>query len=200
MVEQIEALASYVPKIIVRRLQQDPTPIAKPRIDRCAAAILFIDISGFTRLTETLVQSGPAGLEELSLVLNAYFSQMIDLILGEGGDVLKFAGDALLAIWPCEEGEADLSELTLRACQCALAMQRYSLSYRPSQEASLALRISVGAGNIAIALLAVSINVGNIWWSAILSARFIKPKPWLTPIRLFSLPRLGLGLHPIVRA
>lgn len=151
MTEEIDILASYVPDMIVRRLLQDPTPIAKPRIDRFPAAIIFIDISGFTLLTETLVKSGPDGLEALTAILNAYFGQIVDLILQHGGDVLKFAGDALLAVWPVEHEDLDLQQRTLQACQCALVIQAFSRTYSATSEVSLALRIGMGAGDVAIA-------------------------------------------------
>lgn len=151
MAEQIDILASYVPDIVVRRLLQDPTPIAKPQIDRFPAAVIFIDISGFTILTETLVKSGPDGLEALTAILNAYFGQIVDLILKYGGDVLKFAGDALLAVWPVQEAEQNLQKQALQACQCALVIQAFSQSYTTTSEVSLALRIGIGAGDVAIA-------------------------------------------------
>lgn len=151
MAEQIDILASYVPDIVVRRLLQDPTPIAKPQIDRFPAAVIFIDISGFTILTETLVKSGPDGLEALTAILNAYFGQIVDLILKYGGDVLKFAGDALLAVWPVQDAEQNLHGQTLQACQCALVIQEFSNSYTATSDVSLALRIGIGAGDVAIA-------------------------------------------------
>ena len=157
MAEQIDILASYVPEIIVRRLLQDPTPIAKPRIDYFPAAIIFIDISGFTILTETLVKSGPDGLETLTAILNVYFGQIVDLILNYGGDVLKFAGDALLAVWPVQDTEQDLQLRTLQACQCALVIQNFSHTYTSTSDISLALRIGIGAGDVAIA------HVGGVY-------------------------------------
>lgn len=151
MSEQIDILASYVPDIVVRRLLQDPTPIVKPQIDQFPAAVVFIDISGFTPLTEALVKSGPDGLESLTAILNAYFGQIVDLILDHGGDVLKFAGDALLAVWPVQNADQDLPHQAWRACQCALVIQAFSQTYTAMSDESLALRIGVGAGDVAIA-------------------------------------------------
>ncbi|WP_299407231.1 adenylate/guanylate cyclase domain-containing protein [Acaryochloris sp. IP29b_bin.148] len=151
MAEQTDILASYVPDIVIRRLLQDPTPIAKPRIDHFPAAIVFIDISGFTRLTETLVKSGPDGLEALTTILNAYLGQIVDLILHHGGDVLKFAGDALLVAWPVQDAMPDLNQQTLQACHCALAIQGFSHTYTATSAIALTLRIGIGAGDVAIA-------------------------------------------------
>jgi class 3 adenylate cyclase len=57
---------------------------------------LFVDVAGFTALTESLASRGAAGAEDLTALLNAYFGQIIDAIVDRGGDIVKFAGDARL--------------------------------------------------------------------------------------------------------
>ena len=104
MSDLIETLTSYVPTLVARRLATDPTPPTQAEAESLPAAVLFADISGFTALTERLAQRGPAGIEELTHLLNEYFGQLIDLINIYGGDVFKFAGDALLALWPARMG------------------------------------------------------------------------------------------------
>jgi class 3 adenylate cyclase len=95
-------------------------PLREPDGEQFAAAALFADISGFTALTERLVQTGPAGVEELTDLLNDCFGQLVQLAVDHGG-VVKFAGDALLALWPADEG---LAGVTARAASCGLAMQQ----------------------------------------------------------------------------
>ena len=70
--------------------------------ERTQGTTLFADISGFTALTERLAQQGPAGAETLTHLLNTYFDQLIDLITDSGGDVVKFAGDALIVTFPAQ--------------------------------------------------------------------------------------------------
>lgn len=60
--------------------------------------------SGFTAWTEQLAEQGPEGAETLTAVLNDYFGRVIDSIEESGGDLVKFAGDALLALWPAQTG------------------------------------------------------------------------------------------------
>jgi class 3 adenylate cyclase/tetratricopeptide (TPR) repeat protein len=111
--------------------------------------MLFADLSGFTTLAEQLTLSGPSGVEELSRILNITFSQLLDIIKAHGGDVIKFAGDALLAIWPAErEGMAGA---VLRAAQCALGIQkRISNFYRLISNSPLYLRIVVAGGPLSL--------------------------------------------------
>ena len=60
------------------------------------ATCCFVDISGFTALSERLERRGRIGAEELTVVLNHVFSRMLEIAYGKGGALLKFGGDALL--------------------------------------------------------------------------------------------------------
>ena len=147
MPDHIKILTSYVPSQVVRRVAADPAPITEPQAERFPAAVLFADISGFTPLTERLAQRGPAGAEEMSHLLDAYFGQLIDLITAHGGDVVKFAGDALLAFWPATE-EALPAQQTRRAAQCGFAVQATLNDYQVADGIHLFLKVSIGAGEV----------------------------------------------------
>lgn len=73
------------------------------------AVIWFCDLRGFTSLSEQLEQ------DALLDALNGYFGVMCEAVNAEGGEVLKFMGDAMLAIFPLRsEAEEE------HACQQAL--------------------------------------------------------------------------------
>ena len=138
------ALASYVPSRIVARLVGgDP---CAPFTECFPAALLFADISGSTALAEQLATMGPAGAEELSRLLNAHLGPLIDVVIAHGGDVVKFAGDGLFALWPDTVG--DLGVVARRAAQCALAVQETLRRLRPSNGPRVSMRIGVGAGEV----------------------------------------------------
>ncbi len=61
---------------------------------------MFIDLSGFTPLTESLMQRGTRGAEELSIILNEIFEPLVNLVYARGGFIPYFAGDAFTAIFP----------------------------------------------------------------------------------------------------
>src|SRR3954470_22303314 len=118
-----ETLASYVPRLVRRSLAARGNR-CEPTVERFGAAVLFADITGFTKLTERLPRHGASGQEALTGALNAYFEPLIELIAGHGGDIAKMAGDALIALWSVAEGEQpSLEEAALRASQCGLAIQ-----------------------------------------------------------------------------
>ena len=55
-------------------------------------------MSGFTKLSESLAKKGDMGAEELGFYLNRYFERVGKLVAKAGGDIIKFAGDALLVM------------------------------------------------------------------------------------------------------
>ena len=78
------------------------------------SVIWLSDMRGFTALADRLP---PQILVDL---LNRYFDCQVPAILKHGGEVLKFMGDGLLAIFPLSEGAANAGE----ACDRALAAAR----------------------------------------------------------------------------
>ena len=67
------------------------------------SALLFIDVTGFTSLTESMSQRGASGLEQLTAILNAFFSSILAVIDQHRGDLLKVAGDALIVAFYDEQ-------------------------------------------------------------------------------------------------
>lgn len=116
----LEELSSYVPALILRRMAGDSAATLTPSIERFPAAVLFADLSGFTALTERLTLQNPAGAEDLTRILDLYFGHLVQVVGAHGGDVVKFAGDGLLALW---YGDEPLPQLAQRAVQCGLAVQ-----------------------------------------------------------------------------
>ena len=79
------------------------------------ASILMADIRGFTTLAEQL----PPG--KVLNLLNNYLGVMSDIIIGHGGTIDEFIGDAILAIFGVPAQCPDHAD---RAVACALDMQR----------------------------------------------------------------------------
>ena len=104
------------------------------------AAALFLDISGFTRLSQKLGAEKTKVHANLSatrahrnsvfthffisakqLHCNKFFSKILEVISTYRGDVVKFMGDAVLAIWPVPRGSTDFYKRSacLVAAECA---------------------------------------------------------------------------------
>ncbi|MCK5035326.1 MAG: hypothetical protein KAS73_05490, partial [Candidatus Sabulitectum sp.] len=63
------------------------------------AVAMFLDISGFTPMTEELMKNGKEGVEILSDIISDIFSPAIDIVHSNGGFISTFAGDAFTAIF-----------------------------------------------------------------------------------------------------
>lgn len=81
------------------------------------AAITFCDLRGFTGLAARLPPP------DLIALLNDVFDAVVGVVDQEGGDVLKFIGDAVLVIFRVEAagGRAEAAERALRAARGAVA-------------------------------------------------------------------------------
>ncbi|MFO0674392.1 MAG: AAA family ATPase [Polyangiaceae bacterium] len=153
-----DLLWSYVPAVVIRDVQRARATVEVER--RFDGAVLLADISGFTPLAERLCRKGPAGIEELSETINESFGRLLAEIDAHGGEVLRFAGDALITLW--EGGE----EATQRAIACALELPRLLRQARattPRAPAALVpeaseprLRVGVSAGPL------VALHVGGV--------------------------------------
>ncbi|HJR62734.1 MAG TPA: AAA family ATPase [Gemmatimonadaceae bacterium] len=140
-------IGSFVPSYRRQSLLARQGLPGAPRVERVQAAILFIDIAGFTRLAERLAADGAIGAERLSEVVNASFGPMTDRVLAHGGDVISYAGDALLAMWPVSSEEL-LTPAVASAAHTALEVQGVLRDLRPVQGVTLAARASIGAGSL----------------------------------------------------
>lgn len=136
----VENLTRYMPRISAEWSADAVDPWME--ID---GTLVYIDISGFTNLSEKLARRGRIGAEELTGVLNYVFGEMLDVAYDRGGELLKFGGDALLLLF--REGDH-----ALHASSAAVEMQavlRKASEYRTSA-GRLHLKMSVGihSGNV----------------------------------------------------
>ena len=173
-----ELLASYVPRLIQKRVITDPAPIESPVAEDFQATLLFADISGFTLLTERMMARGPTGVETLARILNEYFGQLIDIIHDYGGDVVKFAGDAVIAVWPIVPdtatsggvSRADQWQWTMRAAECAIEVHKRLTNYKV-ENANLYLKLAISMGKVSTAHIG---GVFNRWEFLITGAPLVE--------------------------
>jgi adenylate cyclase len=87
--------------------------IRRGHTDTMHAAIWLSDLRGFTALSDRL----PA--ETVVDILNQYFDCQVSAIRAHGGEVLKFMGDGLLAVFPIAEQEGDIHQVCTRVLEAA---------------------------------------------------------------------------------
>jgi class 3 adenylate cyclase len=107
-------LGQYLSPQVVRAIIADPEQTALGGALTEVTA-LFADLSGFTPFTE---RRRP---QETVQVLNRYFGAVVPLIFREGGTIIQFAGDAVVAVFNAPVAQ---QRHALHAVRAALAMQR----------------------------------------------------------------------------
>jgi class 3 adenylate cyclase/tetratricopeptide (TPR) repeat protein len=102
-------------------------------------SLCFVDISGFTALSERLAMRGRIGVEELTDVLNRVFGTMLDIAFQRGGSLLKFGGDALLLLF---DGDDHPRQAAAAAVEMRAALR--AATQVPMSVGKVQLRMSVG--------------------------------------------------------
>ncbi len=147
-----EALCGYLPALLMRRISADPQFFRSPSLERFLAPVLIADLSDTTALAESLSGRGQEGAEAFSRILNRHLSPLIDVLIDAGGDIIKFAGDGLVATWPDPE-TGNLEQRTFHAARGALSVQEvFARLLREAEmagEMSLRLRVGLGVGEAA---------------------------------------------------
>jgi adenylate cyclase len=120
--------------------------IRRGGIERIPAAMLLSDMQGFTALADTL----PG--EQLIEILNGYFDCQVPAIQAYDGEILKYMGDGLLAIFQPRDGTRDL----VGACADALGAAREArarlaarnVAERESDRPVLGIRLALHVGEV----------------------------------------------------
>jgi adenylate cyclase len=113
------------------------------------AVIWFCDLRDSTSLTESLAR------EEYLAILNQFFDCMAGAVLDHGGEVLKFIGDAILAIFPIEDPHSP--EAAERAIDAAQDAQRRIMLINQQRTERGAKTIGFGIG----------MHIGNLMYGNI---------------------------------
>ncbi len=111
-----ELLATYVGPGPSSRIMDGV--VHRGEVTRIDAAMLMADLRGFTALSTRLP------VEETAELLNRFYDAVVPHIVAEGGEVLKFIGDAILAIFPAEpDGSRVAAQRALRAAEASIASE-----------------------------------------------------------------------------
>ncbi|KRX10829.1 P-loop containing nucleoside triphosphate hydrolase [Pseudocohnilembus persalinus] len=147
----------FVPAMVIQHLQDTigkGKQFPLPQKQSVNSVVMFADISGFTNLTEKLSSQGTEGCEKIAFAINRYMELMVKEIGKSGGDIFKFAGDAMIIVWPppekTENAEVWLRDSTRKALQAALAIQQRLDATKIMDDIRLSVKIGFGVGKFSI--------------------------------------------------
>jgi class 3 adenylate cyclase/predicted ATPase len=98
LAELLKTIYTLLPPYLAEQVIQDPIP-GKTGGQFIEGTLLFADISGFTAMSERLSRIGREGAEEITAIVNRYFSTMLSILRDHAGQLVKFGGDALLGLF-----------------------------------------------------------------------------------------------------
>ncbi|MCE9582601.1 MAG: adenylate/guanylate cyclase domain-containing protein [Planctomycetes bacterium] len=105
--------------------------------ERRVVTVLFSDLAGFTRMSESLDP------EEIADTVDALFNRFRPLIEREGGTIDKFIGDAVMAVFGAPVAHRDDPA---RAVRAGLAMQREIVAFNAARGVDLRMRVGIATG------------------------------------------------------
>jgi DNA-binding response OmpR family regulator len=128
--------ARFVPEAVKRLIAENPeAPELAKR--ECDVSVLFLDISGYTRLSEQLPP------ETLNGLVERYFSTFLDCIHEAGGDINETAGDGFMAIFQ----DDDVHRHAIKAAETALALLAATDALNHDNRAQpLAIHMGINSG------------------------------------------------------
>jgi predicted ATPase/class 3 adenylate cyclase len=114
-------------------------------------AAMFVDISGFSTMTDALSTHGTHGAEVLADMMRVVFEPLVNAVYEQGGFVIGYAGDAFNAIFPAEQGaDQDSGQVMKRCLSSALSMQAHTKSRSqvstPYGEFTIRIKVGIGFG------------------------------------------------------
>lgn len=134
--------SDLVPRLLV---EQGGTTGRQLRVDGTA---VLIDISGFTTLSEQLAAAGREGTEQLIATLSRIFTVLLPAT-DDGGDILKFAGDALFVLF---RGEDHAKHAAHAAWNMNRVLAAIGDVHLPTARARLRMSVGVHTGTFELLL------------------------------------------------
>ena len=113
--------------------------------DKRLATILFTDVRGFTKLSEKLDP------KDILTLLNGHFDIINDEIFKTNGTMLKFIGDAAMAVFNIPFAQPDHAERAIRACiNIQRRMVKYSKKVKEKYGIDFAIGIGMNTGEVVV--------------------------------------------------
>jgi adenylate cyclase len=138
-----DVFARFLPETVVDEVLQDAN--GEPRLGgvRLVGTVLFSDLRGFTSFAE---RTPPDVVVD---VLNRYFTEMSDAVLDEGGTLLGFLGDGILAVFGAPIASTDHADRALATARRMLdeRLPRFNEWVRAELGEEAAFRMGIGVSS-----------------------------------------------------
>ena len=156
LLESVKAnLSKFVPTTVTKMIEKSPTATIPEAKDQ-DVSVLFLDIEGYTKLSERL---DGAKLNEL---IEKYFSVFMEAIYSNNGDVNETAGDGLMVIYHSEDETTN----ALEAVHTALMVREKATLINQENDASsesLLVNMGINSGRALLGAARFDSYTGSRW-------------------------------------
>ena len=141
MAAGLSAFGKFIPADLVRSLLSQGVE-AKPGGSIKELTVMFIDVAGFTGLSERMG-------DRIVPLLSRYLDAVSEVIVANGGTIDKFIGDAVMAFWGAPTPQQDHA---VRCCRAALACSKAikAADINDDQGQPLQIRIGINSGRMLV--------------------------------------------------
>lgn len=141
MAAGLSAFRKFIPADLVRSLLRQGVE-AKPGGSMQELTVMFIDVAGFTGLSERMG-------DRVVPLLSRYLDVASEVIVAHGGTIDKFIGDAVMAFWGAPTAQA---EHALLCCRAALACREAieAAGVKDDHGHPLQIRIGINSGRMLV--------------------------------------------------
>jgi len=114
-------MGKFIPKSVKDLISENPEnpDLTKHDMD---ISVLFLDIAGYTKMSENISQN------KMNYLIETYFSQFLDIIMKNNGDINETAGDGLMILFHGSDPE----ENAINAVTAAIDIQKKTLAINES--------------------------------------------------------------------
>jgi hypothetical protein len=163
---------SFVPQLLLHHASfiiNNGLRSLKPHSQFVQGVCLLVDISGFTKLSAAYCAKGSDGIDGLQQATNKYMGRLVEVIYSYEGDIIKFAGDAIICVFlpqddattPKGQGSSigtspkirsrsaqlnSFAQMVLGACECALELREVEID-------GLTVHVGLSCGEICFGVL-----------------------------------------------
>ena len=134
-------MSRYIAKEVVDKLLESDADAFLASSQQ--ASVLFSDIRHFASITESI---GPS---ETVHMLNAYFTEMVDVVLRHGGILDKYIGDAIMAVFGAPLVDLrDADNAVVAAVEMIRALERFNRNRAEAGLESIDVGIGISTGEV----------------------------------------------------
>jgi len=148
-------LAKFVPVAVRRALEENPeAPSLEKREEDLS--VLFVDVSGYTNLSQRITQ------EQITTLIERYFSHFLDCIQEEDGDIAEMAGDGIMALFRSGDGQEHARKAARAALKILEVTHRLNREH-PDAGTPVAVHMGLNSGRAGVGSTRFEGALGSRW-------------------------------------